>query len=43
MITSIEIAKLLMAQKKKKKLQKEFSFDGGLMNLGVVKKEKKKS
>lgn len=42
MITSIEIAQLLLAQKKKMQAKK-YNFDGAIINLGVVKKGKKKS
>jgi len=43
MLTSIEIAQLLMAQKKKKQHSKKFNFDGAIINLGVVKKGLKKT
>ncbi len=32
-----------MAQKKKKQHTKKFNFDGALINLGVVKKGRKKT
>ncbi len=43
MITSVEITQLIIAQKKNKTQTKKYSFDGAIINLGVVKKGMKKS
>jgi alanine racemase len=39
MITSIEIAKILLNEKKKKLKKYKSSFDAGLMGLGVRRKK----
>tara|TARA_B110000305_G_scaffold141461_1_gene157598 strand:+ start:403 stop:522 length:120 start_codon:yes stop_codon:yes gene_type:complete len=39
MITSIEIAKILLKEKKKKLKKYKSSFDAGLIGLGVRKKK----
>lgn len=43
MTASVKIAKILLTKKKYEKHSKKLNFDGGLLNLGISKKEKKKS